>query len=276
MAQQDSIALARRALDLDAVVRERAPLVHHITNHVVMNFTANVTLALGAQPVMAHAREELDEMQAFAASLVLNIGTLDREWIESMRVAGQAATRRATPIVLDPVGAGATKLRTETARQLLAELSVSVLRGNAGEVLAVAGDAGKVRGVDSTADSMDAVRVAQALAAERKTVVAVTGIVDLVTDGTTTYEVENGHALMSRVTGTGCAATTAIAAFLGAAKPEDRCFAAAAALAVFGRAGEMAAERAAGPGTFVPAFLDALYRIPQEARAGDLRIRLRA
>jgi hydroxyethylthiazole kinase len=267
-----SASLAQRALQLDALVRERAPLVHHITNHVVMNFTANVTLALGAQPVMAHAHQELEEMTGFASALVLNIGTLESAWIDSMLIAGKAASRRATPIVLDPVGAGATRLRTETARRLLDELDVTVLRGNPGEVLAVAGDAGKTRGVDSLAKTTDAIQAARLLAADRKMIVAVTGPIDVITDGTVTYEVANGHPLFGRVTGTGCAATTAIGCFVGVAPPEDRGLAVASALAVYGRAGELAADKSSGPGTFVPALIDALYHVPHAVDASSLRI----
>ena len=269
---QAPTALAAAALALDALVRQRAPLVHHITNYVVMNFTANVTLALGAQPVMAHAHEELEEMVGFASALVLNIGTLEPLWIESMLIAGRAASRRGVPIVLDPVGAGATKLRTDTARHLLDELEVTVLRGNAGEILAVAGDSGKTRGVDSLAKATEATDAARLLAAERKLIAAVTGPMDVITDGATTFEVANGSPMFGRVTGTGCAATTAIGCFLGVAERSNRCFATAAALAVYGRAGETAAERSSGPGTFVPALLDALYHVPHSVEATALRI----
>ena len=269
---QENTTLAARALQLDALVRERAPLVHHITNYVVMNFTANVTLSLGAQPVMAHAHEELEEMTGYASALVLNIGTLERAWIDSMLIAGKAASKRGTPIVLDPVGAGATKLRTETARRLLDELDVTIVRGNAGEVLAVAGDAGKTRGVDSLAKTTDAVQAAKLLAAERGMLVAVTGPVDVITDGKDTYEVANGHAMLGRVTGTGCAATTAIGCFVGVAERNERALAVASALAVYGRAGEIAADKSGGPGTFVPALLDALYNVPRAVDASSLRI----
>ena len=260
------------ALDFDARVRKSAPLVHHITNYVVMNLTANVTLALGAQPVMAHAPQEMEEMEGFASALVLNIGTLEDAWVESMVRAGKEATRRGTPIVLDPVGAGATKLRTTAARRLLDELDVSVVRGNAGEVLAVAGEAGQVRGVDSVAKTEDAVQVARAIAKDRKIIVAITGAVDVVTDGERVYSIANGHPMMGRVTGTGCSATTAIGCFVAVAKAHERCLAAASALAVFGRAGEMAVEASRGPGTFVPVFLDALHSVQEAMKAKDLRL----
>jgi hydroxyethylthiazole kinase len=273
MVMSDSNAnLGTAALAFDARVRKSSPLIHHITNYVVMNLTANVTLALGAQPVMAHAPQEVEEMEGFASALVLNIGTLDDAWVESMVRAGKEATRRGTPIVLDPVGAGATKLRTGAARRLLDELDVTVLRGNAGEVLAVAGEAGQVRGVDSVAKTEDAVQVARAIAKDRKIIVAITGPVDVVTDGERVYSVANGHAMMGRVTGTGCSATAAIACFLGAATAAERCLATASALAVFGRAGEMAMEASRGPGTFVPAFLDALFAVQEAIKPKNLRI----
>jgi hydroxyethylthiazole kinase len=268
----DTGSIASQALSFDARVRERAPLVHQITNYVVMNFTANVTLALGAQPVMSHAPQEQEEMQGFASALVLNIGTLEDAWIESMLRAGKEATKRGTPIVLDPVGAGATRLRTDTARRILEETNVAVLRGNAGEILAVAGDAGQVRGVDSLAKTEDVIDVARAIAKDRKVIVAMTGVVDVVTDGSQVFAIENGHAIMGRVTGTGCASTTAVASFVAVATPEERCLAAASALAVFGRAGEIAADASRGPGSFVPAFLDALYNVPRSIKDHDLRI----
>jgi hydroxyethylthiazole kinase len=259
-------------LELERTVREKAPLVHNITNYVVMNFTANITLALGAQPVMAHAPEELEEMVGYASALVLNIGTLDRYWVESMILAGNAASKRGIPVILDPVGAGATKLRTETAMKLLDEVAVSVIRGNAGEILALAGQAGAVRGVDSTAKADSAREIAQNLASQRELTVAVTGPVDLITDGSHTFEVRNGHPLMGRVTGTGCGATATIAAFVGIAKNEEHCAATACALARYGLAGEVAASRAQGPGSFVPAFLDALASVDATVLSNGLKL----
>lgn len=263
-------SLRPEAIALDARVRKNAPLIHHMTNQVVMNFTANVTLALGAQPVMAHAPEELEQMVGLASVLVLNIGTLDAALIEAMRVAGKAATKRGIPIVLDPVGAGATTLRTQTARLLLDELDVWAVRANAGEVMALAGEAGATRGVDSLAGVEAARDSAAALAQSRALVVAMTGPVDLVTDGQCWCEVNNGHALMSRVTGTGCAATTAVACALAVTARTDACVATACALAVFGHAGEVAARTANGPGSFVPAFVDALAQPASDS--SELRV----
>src|SRR5918912_4408642 len=166
-----------------AAIRERKPLVHQITNYVVMNETANATLALGALPVMAHAREEVEEMAAVAGALVLNIGTLSPPWVEAMLAAGRAANANGVPIVLDPVGAGATTYRTETARRLLDELDVSVVRGNAAEIATLAGREAEIRGVESVAASDSGSELARSAATHLDTTVAVTGVVDHVSDG---------------------------------------------------------------------------------------------
>jgi hydroxyethylthiazole kinase len=250
-----------------AAVRERRPLIHNITNLVVMNFTANALLAMGASPVMAHAAGEVEEMASLARALVLNIGTLTEEWVDSMLRAGRAAAAAQRPIVLDPVGAGATRLRTRSALRIAGEVRPQVIRGNPSEILALAGEAAAPHGVDSSAPVDRAATVAGRLAGELGTAIAVTGAVDLVTDGRRTVRVRNGHMLLGRVTGTGCAATAAIGAFL-AVDPEPVA-AAAGALAFFGLAGEAAARRAAAPGSFMIALLDSLYTItPEELGAG--------
>jgi hydroxyethylthiazole kinase len=257
---------ARAARNLEAL-RERRPLVHNITNLVVMNYTANALLAMGAAPVMAHAAGEVEEMVALAGALVLNIGTLSDEWVESMLLAGRAAAAAGTPVVLDPVGAGATRMRTRAALRIMADVRPRVIRGNPSEILALGSASATTRGVDSTLPVERAAAVAGRLALDLGTTLAVTGAVDFVTDGTRTLRVHNGHPLMSRVTGMGCAATAAIGAFLAVdADPVD---AAASALAFFGLAGEIAGERAAAPGSFMIALLDALYTItPAALRAG--------
>jgi hydroxyethylthiazole kinase len=254
-----------------AAVRERRALVHSITNYVVMNSTANVLLAAGASPVMAHAREEVEEMAALAGAVVLNIGTLSPPWVEAMRLAGAAANRCGLPVVLDPVGAGATDYRTATARSLASELEIAVIRGNASEILSVAGLETAIRGVDTAHDVGEAARVGVELAGRLATTVAITGEVDLVTDGATVLEVRAGHPLMGRVTGTGCAATVLVAAFC--AVDRNPVAAAAGALAYFGIAGERAATVAAGPGSFQVALYDALAAIvPAElVAAGRIR-----
>jgi hydroxyethylthiazole kinase len=240
-----------------ARIRERKPLVHQITNYVVMNETANATLALGALPVMAHAVEEVEEMVGLAGALVLNIGTLSPQWIEAMVLAGRAANARGIPVVLDPVGAGATSYRTETARGLLGELRIDVLRGNAGEIATLVGVQAEVRGVESIATAGTAAELAREAARTRGLVASVTGPVDHVSDGERVLAIENGHALLGAVSGTGCMSSAITGAFL-AAKPDDPLDAAAEALVAFGVAGEDAAIDARGPGTFHAGLYDAL------------------
>jgi hydroxyethylthiazole kinase len=238
-------------------LRERKPLVHQITNYVVMNETANATLALGALPVMAHAKEEVEEMAAAAAAFVLNIGTLSEHWIEAMLLAGKAVNG---PIVLDPVGAGATAYRTETAKRLLAELDVTVVRGNVAEIATLAGAEAEIRGVESMSGSDTGGELAREAARSLGIVAAVTGPIDYVSDGERTLVVSNGDELLGTVSGTGCMSTAVTGAFL-AAKPNGPLEAAAEALAAFGVAGEDAARDANGPGTFHAALYDALYNL---------------
>ncbi|MGI6655316.1 MAG: hydroxyethylthiazole kinase [Desulfobulbus sp.] len=248
------------------LLRETRPLVHSITNLVVMHLTANVLLAAGASPVMAHAENEVAEMVGHAGALVLNIGTLDDRLVQSMRVAGKQASSLNKPVVLDPVGAGATTLRTATAHNLLQEVRVGIVRGNASEILALARFQSGGRGVDAADSVADAAEAARNLARRCKTVVAVTGPEDLVTDGTRRILVRGGHALMPLVSGTGCSASVLTAAFH--AVDPDPLSAAASALAFFGVAGELAGKRSPGPGTFMTNLLDALYTLsPDEVRS---------
>ena len=238
-------------------LRAARPLVHQITNYVVMNETANATLALGALPVMAHAPEEVEEMVGLAGALVLNIGTLSEHWIGAMLLAGRAANEREIPIVLDPVGAGATRYRTETARRLLDELDVAVVRGNVGEIATLVGAEAEVRGVESIGAADDSGALARRAGRALGVVAAVTGPVDYVSDGEQVVGLANGHALLGSVSGTGCMATAISGCFL-AAKPEMPLQAAAEALVAFGVAGEDAAVTARGPGTFHANLYDAL------------------
>ena len=244
--------------DLRAV-RERAPLVHNVTNLVVMQQTANALLAIGASPIMAHAEAELDELLQLAGALVLNIGTLDPAWIAAMERASAAARGRALPIVLDPVGAGASRLRTETALRVLSRGGVTVLRGNASEILALSGAAGATRGVDSTHPSDAAREAARDLAVRYGCAVAVSGAVDHCLDATREVRVHNGVALMARITGMGCTASALCGAFC-AVQP-DALRAAVDAMAVMGVAGELAFAAARGPGTMAASFLDALHQL---------------
>jgi hydroxyethylthiazole kinase len=256
------------------LVRERKPLVHNITNYVVMNYTANALLACGAAPVMAHAAEEVEEMVSLAGALVLNIGTLSIPWIDAMIKAGKRANALHIPVILDPVGAGATALRTDSAKRLIEELSIQVIRGNASEVLSLSRErpGSRTKGVDSVHTVDQVAQMAVALAGELKTVLAVTGVVDLITDGKQTCRVMNGHEMMSHVTGTGCTATAIIGAFL-AVEPHPLT-AATTGLAYFGLAGEKAAAKASGPGTFQIALLDALYEMKEEELKAGARIQL--
>ncbi len=239
-----------------ATIRERKPLVHNITNYVVMNETANAILALGALPVMAHAREEVEEMVGLAGALVLNIGTLEEAWVEAMIAAGAAANARNVPIVLDPVGAGATRYRTETAKRILDTIDVAVLRGNPGEVATLVGLDAEVRGVESVGGGADPAELAREAARALGVVASVTGAVDHVSDGEREAAISNGHELLAAITGTGCMSTAMTGCFLAAAG--DPFEAAVEALVAFGVAGEDAAVDAKGPGSFHVALYDSL------------------
>jgi len=259
------------AAEILAKVRDTKVLVHNVTNYVVMNSTANVLLAAGASPVMAHAQEEVAEMASLAGAVVLNIGTLSPAWVTAMEMAGTAANRKGIPLVLDPVGSGATEYRTRTARRLAGELDIAVVRGNASEILSMSGLDTVTKGVDAAHDVGEAARVAAQLAETLGSVVAITGEVDLVTDGRTVLRISAGHPLMGRVTGTGCASTALVGAFC-AGHPNTTA-AAAGALAYLGLAGERAAETAQGPGSFQVALYDALAALePDDISSAD-RIR---
>ena len=252
-------------------LRDRKPLVHQITNYVVMNETANATLALGALPVMAHAPDEVEEMVALAGALVLNIGTLSSHWVDAMLRAGRAATARGIPIVLDPVGAGATTFRTETAKRILREVDVTVLRGNAGEVATLVGVVAEVRGVESIGAAEDAAELARRAGETLGLVASVTGPVDHVSDGPMALSVSNGDAMLATVTGTGCMSSALTGCFL-AVKPDRPLEAAAEALAAFGVAGEDAAREAKGPGSFHVGLYDALAALDPATLDGRARI----
>ena len=251
-------------------IRAQAPLIHNITNFVVMNTTANALLALGASPVMAQALEEAREMAALAGALVLNIGTLSPSWIEAMFEAGQEANRRGIPIVLDPVGAGATHFRTRTVQDLLGALQVAVIRGNASEIRALFYAEQTTRGVDSRHASEEAFGAAVALAGACRSVVCISGPTDLIVAPGRVIRVANGHPMMPRVTGLGCTASALIGAF--AAVNPSPLLATAHAMAVMGIAGEIAAERSPGPGSLQVQFLDALYLLKREDIEARLRI----
>ena len=261
---------ATQLSDLFGLVREKHPLVHHITNYVTVNDCANITMCAGGAPVMADAPEEVADMAGVAGALVLNIGTLNKAQIESMLLAGGMANDRKIPIILDPVGAGATRFRTETANRLLSELKISILKGNAGEIGVLAGAGGKVRGVDSHGLAGDAAAIVRTFAkAENLTVVA-SGPTDIVTDGKRVILVKNGHPMMGSISGTGCMAASVTGVF--AAESPDPVLASAAALAAFGIAGERAAANARGPFSFKTALFDELARLTPADLAAGARI----
>jgi len=262
--------LSRRAAENLEKVRERKPLVHSITNYVVMNYTANALLACGASAVMAHGDEEVEEIVSLADALVLNLGTLTRARVETMAKAGKKANERSIPIVLDPVGAGASRLRTDAATRLLHELSIRVVRGNPSEILSLGGRGLRSKGVESVHVVEQAVEAGLSLAKLHSVTVAVTGKVDFVTDGSKTCRIHNGHHMMKYVTGAGCAATSLIAAFLSVdPHPLE---ATATALSCFGLAGEKAGEGEVGPGTFQARLLDALYMMDEESLKEGVKI----
>jgi hydroxyethylthiazole kinase len=263
--------LAQKAGENLKSLREKKPLIHNITNYVVMNYTANALLACGASPVMAHASEEVEEMVSFAGALVLNIGTLTPYWVDSMLKAGKRANELNVPVILDPVGSGATKLRTDSAKRLIEEISIKVVRGNASEVLSLAHEGSKTKGVDSIHTVDEAADAALVLSKELNITLAITGKIDLITDGERIYRVSNGHDLMGYCTGTGCTATVLIGAFL--AVDSDPVTATTTALAYFGLVGEKAATKAQSPGSFQIAMLDALYNMDEKQMEEGAKIR---
>ena len=245
-------------------VRKSGPLIHNITNYVAMNNSANALLAIGASPVMAHASEEVKDMATMAQALVINIGTLSPVWVQAMFEAFGAALKKGVPVIIDPVGAGATPYRTRTVRELLETGRPAILRGNASEIMSLADDDMKTKGVDSTLSSDEALKSARLVSDKYQCVVVVSGAVDYVVRGDNVAKVQNGHPMMTRVTGLGCTASALCGAF--AAVGDDNFSAAVQAMAVMGIAGELAGEKSTGPGSLQMHFLDALYNLS----AGDI------
>lgn len=254
-----------------SAMRNAAPLVHNITNFVAMNVQANVLLAAGASPAMVHARDEVADFAALAQALTVNIGTADADWAEGMQTAASVMNTAGRPWVLDPVGVAATRFRQDLCDRLLA-LRPTVVRGNASEIRTLAGLAGAARGVDAGDAVADAEGAARALARRTGGVVAVSGPVDYVTDGTRGLRVANGHPLMAKITVMGCSLNGVIAAFCADQVDQPVLESTAAALAAYGLAGEVAGAQAAGPGSFVPAFLDALHALTPAALDAGARI----
>ena len=254
-------------------VRMKRPLVHHITNYVTVNDCANITIATGAAPVMADAVEEVCEMVTCAGALVLNIGTLNKGQIESMLLAGGMANDRQIPVILDPVGAGATCYRTKSAQRLLDELKITILKGNAGEIGILAGAEAHVKGVDSHGVTGNLEKIARNFAKRAGMTIVVSGATDIVTNGRRILLVENGHPMMGGISGTGCMAASVIGAFVSVT--DDPVIASAAALAAFGLAGEKAAAFARGPGSFKTALFDEMAALKPGDLASGARITTR-
>ena len=260
--RRDINRLKEKTCEIFERVRKEKPLVHHLTNLVTIYDCANMTRAFGALPVMAHAKEESGDMAAIASSLVLNIGTLNPELVESMIVAAKSANKKGIPVVLDAVGVGATKLRNDSAEQLLDRVRIDIIKGNSSEIAKLAGANVTTKGVEATEVKTDLARAARSLAGKRKATVVITGKEDIVSDGAKTYVVKNGHEMMGKVVGTGCMAASVIGAF--AAVEKDHALASAAALSVYGIAGELAAKKSTGPGSFKERLYDEVYNLNKE------------
>lgn len=251
----------QKVADCLGKVRQTNPLIHNITNVVVTNFTANGLLALGASPVMAYAKEEVADMAGLARAVVLNIGTLNETVVEAMIIAGKAANEKGVPVIFDPVGAGATPYRTKAAERILAEVKVDVIRGNAAEVANIIGENWAIKGVDAGELAGDVVKLAKQAAKQLSCVVAITGKEDVVTDGSRTLVVYNGHPILTRVTGTGCLLSSVVGAFVSV--DQNVLEAAGAALAFYGVAAEQAVKQVGSerPGSFQIEFLDQLSMV---------------
>lgn len=244
--------------DLEAV-RKQSPLVHNITNYVVMNNTANALLAIGASPVMAHAIEEVKDMVNIASALVINMGTLSPAWVTAMLLAGEAAKTKGIPVVFDPVGVGATPYRNSTATDILENCKPNIIRGNASEIMALTKASVSTKGVDSTTSSSSAIDSAKSLAAKTGAIVVISGAEDFITDGKTVLSVKNGSPLMPKITGMGCTATAIVGAV--AAVNKNYLHAAFSAMAIMGITGEIAAKKSNGPASLQLQFIDTLYNL---------------
>ncbi|MFH0262879.1 hydroxyethylthiazole kinase [Vibrio barjaei] len=249
-------------------VREQKPLVVNITNFVVMNNTANALLAVGASPIMSHSKQEMAEMMSFAGALVINIGTLDSVWRPGMFFAVEQANENNKPVVLDPVGCGATKLRTSTARQLAELADNLIIRGNASEIIAMAGEKSQNKGVDALDSSEAALSAARSLVEAYNCCVVISGETDYVVNNEATHALSNGHDMMPFVTGMGCSLSAVTGAFAAIGETTGL-----AAAAIFAIAGEIAAEQSKGPGSLQMNLLDALYQLSDEEVLRRLNIK---
>ena len=251
-----------KAYELLERIRKDKPVVHHLTNWVTIYDCANIVKVIGGSPVMAHAPEEVAQMAKIASALVLNIGTLTVEFVEAMKVAARSANEKGIPVILDVCGAGATELRNKKSFELLDEVRIDIIKGNASEVARISGENVSTKGVDAASVDMDMLKIAKDLSRKRKCTVVITGKHDIVTDGKKFYVIKNGHPMMSGIVGTGCMATSVIGAF--AAVEKDLAYASAAGLVCFEIAAECAAKVSPGPGTFKEKIFDCFYRLDKK------------
>jgi len=272
MTDINKVNIGKRIYGMIERIHQERPLIHNITNMVAMNDSANIILAVGGLPVMAHAQEEVGEMVKAAGALVLNIGTLTPEQIESMIIAGKVANSLKIPVILDPVGAGATNLRTESALRLQEKIKINIVRGNFAEISILAGLKGNIKGVESIGTEKNSVEIACSLARKYNQVAIITGKQDVVTDGKTVIEIDNGSPMLGTITATGCMVTSLIATF--AAVGEDYLLASTGALVCFGLAGERAAVKAQGPGSFKVNLFDEIYNLNEKIIGEGLKVNI--
>lgn len=267
-----NIDIAQKVVELLKRLKNKKPLIHNITNYVTVNDCANILLAIGASPIMADDLKESADITSIASALVINIGTLNERTIESMIASGKKANELNIPVVLDPVGAGASSFRNETTKRILEEIKISVLRGNMSEIKFIAGLESETKGVDASesdlkSDSDEGVRVAKSLAKRFNCTVAITGVCDIVSDGEKSVTIENGTKMLSNVTGTGCMTTALVGGYLGACETkEDLFIAAISGIVSMGICGEIAEERAGniGLGSFHMAIIDAVSNLDED------------
>jgi len=272
MTDINKVNIGKRIYGMIERIHQERPLIHNITNMVAMNDSANIILAVGGLPVMAHAQEEVGEMVKAAGALVLNIGTLTPEQIESMIIAGKVANSLKIPVILDPVGAGATNLRTESALRLQEKIKINIVRGNFAEISILAGLKGNIKGVESIGTEKNSVEIACSLARKYNQVAIITGKQDVVTDGKTVIEIDNGSPMLGTITATGCMVTSLIATF--AAVDEDYLLASTGALVCFGLAGERAAVKVQGPGSFKVNLFDEIYNLNEKIICEGLKVNI--
>lgn len=276
-----NIEIAQKVVRLLNRLKNKKPLIHNITNYVTVNDCANILLAIGASPIMADDLKEAADITSIASALVINIGTLNERTIESMIASGKRANELNIPVVLDPVGAGASSFRNETTKRILEEIKISVLRGNMSEIKFIAGLESETKGVDASesdlkSDSDEGVRVAKYLAKRFNCTVAITGVFDIVSDGEKSVTIENGTKMLSNVTGTGCMTTALVGGYLGACETkEDLFIAAVSGIVSMGICGEIAEERAGniGLGSFHMAIIDAVSNLDEDALLNRSKIK---